>query len=128
MISKEFIDKHGINLIIEYNKINVIFKTAVKNIKRDYYLSLYFSEYDFKEIIKYLENISKEIWTDFKPKEADSPSSDYEEYYDRKYDNNGYLDILKEIGFKIERPCEDTPYMYKFNKRRMESFIYDLNK
>lgn len=29
---------------------------------------------------------------------------------------------------KIERPCEDCQYMYKFNKRRMESFIYDLKK
>ena len=127
MVTKEFVDSNGVNLIIEHNKINIIFKTDIKNIEKNYYLSLYFSKDTFKQITKYLENISKDIWKDFNPKEADSISSDYEEYYDKKYDNNGYLKILK-YGFKIERPYEDCPYMYKFNKRRMESFIYDLYK
>jgi hypothetical protein len=128
MIIKEFIDENGINLIIEHNKNNIIFKTDDKNIQKDYYLNLYFSESILKGIIEYLTNISYQIWSDFKPKEADSISSDYQEYYDRKYDNNGYLSILKENGFKIEKPYIDCPYMYKFNKRRMESLIYDLTK
>lgn len=126
-VTKEFIDKKGVNLIIEHNKTNIVFKTDNKNIERNYYLNLYFSETAFKEIIKYLEEISKDIWRNFNPKEADSVSSDYEEYYDRKYDNNGYLSI-KENFFNIERPYIDCPYMYKFNKRRMESFIHDLNR
>ena len=124
---KEFIDDSGVNLIIENNKINIIFKTDDKNIKRDYYLNLNFKKEIFKEIIKYLERISSNIWKDFKPKVADSLSSDYEEYYDKKYDNNGYL-CIGENSLKMERPYIDCPYMYKFNKRRMESFIYDLNK
>ncbi|NFN17852.1 hypothetical protein FDB52_05765 [Clostridium botulinum] len=128
MVAKEFIDKSGTNLIIEHNKTNIIFKTENKNIKNEYNLILYFSENVFKEITKYLENISREIWKDFTTKEANSVSSDYAEYYDRKYDNNGYLSIIKYNGFKIERPYKDCLYMYKFNKRRMESFIYDLNK
>jgi hypothetical protein len=128
VITKEFIDENSSNLIIGHNKSNIIFKTDNKNIKKDYYLNIYFSECVLKEIVKYLESISREIWDGFKPKEADSISSDYEEYYDRKYDNNGYLSILKENGFKIEKPYKTCPYMYKFNKRRMESFIYDLNK
>ena len=126
MVTKEFVDSNELNLIIEHNKVNIIFKTDIKNIERNYYLNLHFSKDIFKQITKYLESISKDIWKDFYPKEADSISSDYEEYYDKKYDNNGYLKILKD-GFKIERPYEDCPYMYKFNKRRMESFIYDLH-
>lgn len=128
MINKEFIDKYGVNLIIGHNKTNIIFNTDNKNITKSYHLNLYFDECVIKEMVKYLESISREIWNDFKPKEADSMSSDYEEYFDRKYDNNGYLYVLKENGFNIEKPCEDCPYMYKFNKIRMESFIYDLNK
>lgn len=128
MTTKEFIDTNGINLIIEHNKASIIFKTGNQNIKKGYYLIFYFSKPILKELIEYLKSISKEIWNDFKPKEADSVSSDYGEYYDRKYDNNGYLCILKENGLKIEKPYEDCPYMYKFNKRRMESFIYDLIK
>ena len=128
MVSKEFIDKYGVNLVVEHNKTNIIFKTDVKNIKNEYYLKLYFTESVFKEIVDYLENIANEIWKGFNLKVADSVSSDYVEYYDRKYDNNGYLSILKNYVFSIERPYKDIPYMYKFNKRRMESFIYDLRK
>ena len=127
MSSKEFIDKYGVNLIIESNKNNIIFKTDSKNVKRDYYLNVYFDKEVFEELIKYTESISNKIWNDFTPKEADSISSDYAEYYDRKYDNNGCLSIGENF-FKIEKPCIECPYMYKFNKRRMESFMYDLNK
>ena len=127
MVCKEFIDIYGTNLIVEHNGTNILLKTDNKNIERNYYLKLYFSKDVFKEITKCLESISKDMWKDFNSKEADSISSDYEEYYDRKYDNNGYLTI-KEGFLSIERPCETCPYMYKFNKRKMESFIYDLNK
>ena len=127
MSSKEFIDKYGVNLIIESNKNNIIFKTDSKNVKRYCYLNVYFNKEVFEELIKYTESISNKIWNDFTPKEADSISSDYAEYYDRKYDNNGCLSI-RENFFRIERPCIECPYMYKFNKRRMESFMYDLNK
>lgn len=127
MSSKEFIDKYGVNLIIESNKNNIIFKTDIKNIKDDYHLKLYFNEEVFKELIKYIGTVSNEIWKDFTPKEANSIGSDYFEYYDRKYDNNGYLSIWENL-FRIERPCIECPYMYKFNKRRMESFMYDLNR
>ena len=124
MVSKEFIDKYGVNLVAD--KTNVIFKTDVKNIKNEYYF--YFTKSVFKEIVDYLENIENEIWKGFNLKVADSVSSDYVEYYDKKYDNNGYLSILENYVFSIERPYKDTSYMYKFNKRRMESFIYDLRK
>lgn len=128
MISKEFIDKYGVNLVVEHSKTNIIFKTDVKNIKNKYDVQLCFIESVAKELTEYLEYISKQIWNDFNPKIANSISSDYAEYYDRKYDNEGYLSIFKENVIKIERPDENCPYMYKFNKKRMESFIYDLKK
>lgn len=128
MTIKEFIDKNESNLIIEYNNNNIFFKTNDKNIKKDYYLSFYLNEDLLKEIIKYLENISKKLWKDFNPKETNSISSDYTEYYDRKYDNNGYLFIHNKEILRIEKPCKSCPYVYKFNKRKMESFIYDLKK
>lgn len=125
MSTKEFIDNYGANLIIDYNKTNILFKTDSKNIERDYYLKLHFSKDVFENLLEHLESISKDIWKDFDPREANSISSAYEEYYDRKYDNNGYLSI-KENFLQLERPFEDCQYMYKFNKRRMESFIYDF--
>lgn len=125
---KEFCDEKGVNLIIEHNKSNIIFKTDDKNIKNNYDLYLCFDRSTFEEINHFLESISKDIWIGFNPREANSISSDYAEYYDKKYDNDGYLSVYEGGIFKIERPSEECPYMYKFNKRRMESFIYDLNK
>lgn len=125
---KEFIDKYGTNLVVEYNKTNIIFKTNNKNIRNNYVLKLYFDENVFKELINNLKITSEQIWNNFNPKVADSIGSDYSEYYDRKYDNNGYLNIYRDFSIRIEKPDKDTPYMYKFNKRRMESFIYDLIK
>lgn len=124
----EFVDKYGANLIVEYNKTNVLFKTDYKNIRNKYVLKLYFEEDIFKELIICLKIISEQIWKDFIPKIADSTKSDYDEYYDRKYDNNGYLNVYRDCILRVERPSEDCSYMYKFNKRRMESFIYDLKK
>lgn len=125
---KEFIDKYGANLVVEYNKTNIIFKTNNKNIRNNYVLKLYFDENVFKELINNLKITSEQIWNNFNPKVADSVGSDYSEYYDRKYDNNGYLNIYRDFSIRIEKPDKDTPYMYKFNKRRMESFIYDFIK
>lgn len=128
MMVKEFYDDNGTNLIIEHNKNNVLFKTDEKNIKNVYSLDLYFSSNTFKEIINYLNNISHDIWKDFTPKIAKSMSCDYTEYYDKKYDSDGYLTVYEGGILLIERPCKECTYMYKFNKRRMESFIYDLKQ
>lgn len=125
---KEFYDEKGTKLIIEHSKSNIIFKTDDKNVKNEYSLDYYFNANTFKEIRNYLTSISCEIWKDFKPKIADSMSSDYTEYYDKKFDNDGYLSVYEGGIFLIERPSKECHYMYKFNKRRMESFIYDLNK
>ena len=125
---KEFIDRYGANLIIKHNKTNIVLETDNKNIRNDYVLKLHFDDDILKELRSYLETIAKQIWCDFTPKEADSLSSDYAEYYDRKSDNNAYLNLYKHGNLRIEKPSKDTLYMYKFNKKRMESFIYDLAK
>lgn len=125
---KEFIDKYGANLIIKHNKSNIILETDNKNIKNNYFLILHFEDDTFKELRSYLETIAKQIWCDFTPKEANSFSSDYEEYYDRKYDNNAYLNLYINGALRIEKPDSNSSYLYKFNKKRTESFIYDLAK
>lgn len=120
----EFKDKHGANLIVESNKNNIIFKTNDDNIENDYFVYLYFEEDTFKNLLQNLESISKSVWPNFSPKEATDLTSDYEEYYDKKYDAEGELSV-KYHSMCIGRPSKDCPYMYKFNKRRMESFIFD---
>lgn len=78
----------------------------------------------FKEFIK---EAAEDAWGNLKPKEASSMGANYYEYYDKELDNKGYLSIKgKEIHF--ERPQKDHRRVYKFNKRKMESFLFDLEK
>ena len=125
---REFLDTNGVNLIIKFNKTNIILETDEKNIDRGYFVRIKFSKDVLNDMKNYLETIANQIWDDFTPKEASSLSSDYEEYYDRKYDNNAYLKLSKDGSLRIEKPDKDSLYMYKFNKKRMESFIYDLKE
>ena len=98
-------------------------------LKREYE----FSQDEFKEFVAYMEQIANEAWKNFAPKEADSLGADYAEYYDREIDNNGYLRIGKHfinLEGPANQPKTDNPMvrLYKFNKRKFESFIYDLRK
>jgi hypothetical protein len=125
--SKEFIDKNGVNLIIENKKGFIFLKTDNKNLNR-YLVRVYFEEETFKEMIQYITEISKEMWGNFSPKEAEKFSEDYTEYYDKKYDNSGYLS-LSDCCLRLETPSLEAEYVYKFNKKRVESFIFDcLNR
>ncbi|MGE8004008.1 hypothetical protein [Lysinibacillus sp. NPDC093216] len=92
-----------------------------------------FSQDEFKEFLAYMERIANEAWKNFTPKEADSMGADYYEYYDRDFDNNGYLNIGKyyiSVDGPANQPKTNNPIvrLYKFNKRKFESFVYDLHK
>lgn len=92
-----------------------------------------FSEDEFKEFVAYMEQIANEAWKNFIPKEADSLGADYAEYYDRDFDNEGSLWVGKyyiNLHGPANQPKTDNPMvrLYKFNKRKFESFIYDLRK
>lgn len=124
MKTRTFTPRIGPELIIKSRKSAVFFELAQQNGDK-YRQDFIFSADEFKELAMYIETIATESWADITPKDADSLGSDYAEYYDRELDNNGYLAILKD-GLCIERPTSDHLRMYKFNKRKMESFLYDL--
>lgn len=91
-----------------------------------------FSEDEFKEFVDYMEQIANEAWKSFVPKEADSFGADYNEYYDRDFDNEGSLSIgkyyLNVEGAYQKKTSNPIIRLYKFNKRKFESFIFDLRK
>lgn len=76
------------------------------------------------ELFKFLKEQAVKVWKTFTPKAADSFGADYWEFYDRNTDSNGYLEIRNEL--KFGSPNGETTLLYQFNKRRMESFIYDI--
>lgn len=127
MKSKVFTSINGLELIIKNRKSAVIFEMNQNQTTNKHVVVFEFEPKDFVELLNYIETISNESWANLTPKEADSLGADYYEYYDREIDNNGYLSI-QENALIIERPSLESNKLYQFNKRRMESFIYDFKK
>ena len=127
---KIFKSENGLELIVKHRRSAVIFEIredSLEGREEDYQFRFRFNEEDFKELFEYLKDISNKSWQNIVPKEANSFGSDYFEYYDRKLDNNGYLDIESNTLF-VKRPSSDSNKLYQFNKRKMESFLYDYER
>lgn len=114
-----FNDGHGRKLIVRVNRSNIQIHTEEKQIL-DYRFYL-----DSVEILHYLKEQATKVWKSFRPKEANSFGADYWEFYDKNTDNNGYLEVSKE-ALVFHSPNDETTLLYQFNKRKMESFIYDM--
>ena len=119
MNERTFKDEHGGKIIVRTNRSNIQIHTEEKQIL-DYRFYL-----DSVEILHYLKEQATKVWKSFRPKEADSFGADYWEFYDKNTDNNGYLEVSKE-ALVFQSPGDETTLLYQFNKRKMESFIYDM--
>lgn len=86
-----------------------------------------FSYGEFEELVSFLEDQSYQCWDNFKPQDVTSLGNDYSEYYDRKLKNNGYISIRKR-GLEIKRPVAEENICFKFNKAKMQTFMFDLLK
>jgi hypothetical protein len=148
MKERTFEDVNGMELIIKHRKSAVFFERIANIEKPNSYKgkdhipyicitelqrSYKFSEEMFKELCDYCNLIASESWSSFTPKEIDSTGADYDDYYDKEFDNNGSLSIRK-LCINIEGPYTqlksdgDVVRLIKFNKRKFESFLYDLNQ
>lgn len=144
MKEQTFIDKNGEQLIVQHRKSAVFFLKKYKDedlkehrsggiyIDGDgLYIRYEFTKDTFKEIYEYLIEIGEESWKELSPRVADSMGADYDDYYDRDFDNNGSLSI-GDNSIRIEGPYAQPPNkdnltrLIKFNKRKFESFIYDF--
>lgn len=119
MVERVFTDEHRRKLIVRVNRSNIQIHTERKDLL-DYQFDLNVELFKFL----FLKEQSVKVWKTFTPKAADSFGADYWEFYDRNTDNNGYLEIWNEL--KFQSPNDETTLLYQFNKRRMESFIYDI--
>lgn len=126
MKEKLFKAVDGMTLNVKHRKSAVFLELTEES--KDRRFNFDFDKKTFKEFCDYIKQISNESWVNVNPKEAFSCGSDYDEFYDRETDNNGYLSIRKSVkGLSIERPSLESLLLYKFNKTKMESFIYDLD-
>lgn len=140
-----FTDKNGKELIVTHRKSAVFFEGLADVNKENSYgkrheefipieelrKTFNFTKEEFSRFISYFEQIAGESWKSFTPKEADSMRAEYDDYYDRDFDNNGRLSIER-MKLRIEGPYTqlrssgEVVRLIKFNKRTFESFVYDL--
>lgn len=129
VVNSVFKTLEGYELLMEKRKSNITFriKSVPKDVDIENRYSFYFSfdENVFADLIKEFTKAAKSIWKNFNPKEATSWGSDYYEYYDKQYDNNGTLELGKNVLI-FERPSSEDLKLYQFNKLKAESFVYDL--
>lgn len=86
-----------------------------------------FTKSDFEDFLENFIQACEFAWKDFSPTEANSLMSDYFEYYSKEFDNNGYLSI-RENTIILDPPYGSTQELYKFNKAKARTFVYDLAK
>lgn len=77
---------------------------------------------EFKQMVR---EAAQKAWPRIKPKAEDSFESWYGEMYDSKRDMNFGI-VMPGDNLRIDGYVEDGFCNYDFNKRRMQSFLWDL--
>ena len=77
------------------------------------------------EYLKAVKEAADNAWPNIKPKVADSWGAEYDEMYDTKRDVNYEIGGLRRVVQICGYP-EDNQANYDFNKRRMQSYLFDL--
>lgn len=127
---KEFKTNNGYILSVITNRTNIqleVRDTEGFEISHYNYQKLTFSDDTFKGLQDTLNDEAHKVWKSLTIKEADSFGNDYDEYYDRQLDNNGYLSV-KQNQLDVTKVYKGSMRVYQFNKQKMGTFLYDLNK
>lgn len=114
-------------LVVKHRRSAIILENESGKSETESRFSYSFAHGEWVEFMDYLRVAANEAWSTITPKEAHSMGSDYDEYYDRRYDNNGYLS-LTDTGINIHAPHLSMDTLYQFNKPKIQSFLYDLEK
>ena len=142
-----FTDKSGEELIVKHRKSAIFFEMEVDVDKPNKYgpdhadyiciteldRVFNFEKEEFERFVAYCQAIATESWATFEPKAADSLGAEYDDYYDKEFDNNGRLSIRAGL-LSVSAPYTQLKSngaivrLIKFNKRKFESFVYDLEK
>ncbi|WP_028589439.1 hypothetical protein [Paenibacillus massiliensis] len=117
--------ENGLNLVIIFEKSSVVF--SLEKNTESWMHQFKFDPQTFNDLYQHLECFSRKVWPNLIAKPATSHGTDYEEYYDKELDNNGYLRIEPNT-LMIERPSKESLRLYRFNKAKMQSFLFDLDQ
>lgn len=81
------------------------------------------------ELYSTLKSFANDLWPNHTLHDVTGFGNDYTEYYDKETDNDGGLSISKDaIIFYPPGYHLDSPKLYRFTKRTIETFLFDLEK
>lgn len=86
-----------------------------------------YTDSEWVEILKELLEMANEVWPDIKPREATGHGSDFEEYYDKELDCDGWMSIFNK-HISINAPNKDHERIYAITKRKAADFVNTLLK
>ncbi|MGX1195825.1 hypothetical protein [Metabacillus sp. SLBN-84] len=114
-------------LVVKHRRSAIFFENEAGKSEQESEFTYAFTPEEQRVFVEYLQQAANESWENAQPKEAYSIGSDYWDYYDRRYDNNGYLSII-DAGIAISAPHLSKDTLYQFNKAKIQSFLYDLER
>lgn len=83
----------------------------------------------FDSYYKQLFVLANSIWKDLELREVTGFGNDYQEYYDKELDNDGSAAIdVNGIYFYPPAPHLKSNRLYRFTKKKIETYLYDLKK
>lgn len=109
--------------------MNVFQVGELKIVVKPHNISLFSKQSQFNitsKLIRVFEKVGEQAWKTLNYHDVTGFGNDYNEYYDKKLDSNGYLDIKGDYLI-IDQPYGSDEKLYQFNKARFETFMYDLH-
>lgn len=123
----EFKDKNGKILIFKLYNNKITFNCETKDIVKNKFKYEYtFTKNDFINIFNTLLDMCTEKWKKLTLKKVYSLCNDYEDMYDKDFDNNCSITLNKHtFSLKFNKPDCDEDRLVWLTKPYTESFLYD---
>ncbi len=90
-----------------------------------------FNKEEAENLINYLVELGKRVKPDFAPKYGNSAGSDMYEYYDRKYDNNGYCNATRRLDtvvINFDKPYGSEERLYLMTMPKLADLLWAINE
>lgn len=125
---KEFIDKDNHVLILCKDGNKILFKHVEEDLEsRRYRYEYKFDNKTFVDIFYYLQELIKENWKDIRLHPVNTLSNDYEEIYDKEFDDNCSVSIYKNMLI-FDKCLDDNTRLVRLTKTYAATFLYDYQK
>lgn len=125
MSKKQLTALDGTEITIRQRKSTVVID-LVHNDPTETYYPLEFTPDGYIAAMNCIKTAAQQAWPNIKPKKYTTESSHYNNYFDQELREYGFLFIGSSNYMSITKPDKHNKRLYQFTKRKMESFLFDV--